>query len=38
MNISDNDIDRYLKMLTLIDLDEIDEIIKQHNNKPEDRN
>jgi tyrosyl-tRNA synthetase len=25
-------------MLTLIDLDEIDEIIKQHNNKPEDRN
>jgi tyrosyl-tRNA synthetase len=37
MNISDNDISRYLKMLTLIDTNEIDDIVKKHMENPGDR-
>ena len=37
MNTSDEDISRYLKMLTLIETEQIDEIVKQHLEKPENR-
>ena len=37
MNTSDVDIERYLKMLTLIETEEIDEIVKKHLEKPEER-
>lgn len=37
MNTSDIDIERYMKMLTLIETEEIDEIVKNHLKKPEDR-
>ncbi len=37
MNTSDDDISRYLKMLTLIEVDEIDEIVKNHFEAPEKR-
>jgi tyrosyl-tRNA synthetase len=37
MNTSDADISRYLKMLTLIETEEIDEIIKKHLEQPENR-
>jgi len=37
MNTADDDISRYLKMLTLIETEEIDEIVKKHMEKPEDR-
>ncbi|MEA3387626.1 MAG: hypothetical protein U9Q66_04590 [Patescibacteria group bacterium] len=37
MNTADEDISRYLKMLTLIETEEIDEIVKKHLDKPEDR-
>ena len=37
INTPDEDISRYLKMLTLIETEEIDEIVKKHMLKPEDR-
>ena len=37
MNTSDADISRYLKMLTLIETEEIDEIVKKHMEAPENR-
>lgn len=37
MNTPDLDISRYLKMLTLIETEEIDEIVKKHMEKPEER-
>jgi len=37
MNTPDEDISRYLKMLTLIETEEIDEIIKKHMENPEKR-
>lgn len=37
MNTSDEDLSRYLKMLTLIETEEIDEIVANHMKKPEDR-
>jgi tyrosyl-tRNA synthetase len=35
MNTADQDIERYLKFLTLLDFDKIEEILKKHNEKPE---
>ncbi len=37
MNTADSDISKYLKMLTLIETEEIDEIVAKHLKKPEDR-
>jgi tyrosyl-tRNA synthetase len=37
MNTSDDDISRYLKMLTLIETEEIDEVVKKHMENPENR-
>lgn len=37
MNTSDDDIERYLKMLTLLELEEIAEIVKNHAENPEQR-
>ena len=37
MNSSDSDVERYLKMLTLIDTEEIDKIVKKHLEEPEKR-
>lgn len=37
MNVSDNDIGRYLKLFTFMEFDEIDEVVKQHNAFPEKR-
>ncbi len=37
MNTTDTDVERYLKMLTLIETEEIDEIVKKHLKKPEER-
>jgi tyrosyl-tRNA synthetase len=37
MNTADADISRYLKMLTLIETEEIDEIVKDHMENPENR-
>lgn len=37
MNIADDDVERYLKILTLLSLEEISEIIKKHSIKPEER-
>ncbi len=37
MNTADDDISRYLKMLTLIETEEIDEIVKKHMQTPENR-
>lgn len=37
MNTTDEDISRYMKMLTLIETEEIDEIVKKHLEKPENR-
>jgi tyrosyl-tRNA synthetase len=37
MNTSDNDISRYLKILTLIETDKIDEVVKKHLEQPENR-
>jgi len=37
MNTTDTDVERYLKMLTLIETEEIDEIVKKHMEKPEER-
>lgn len=38
MNTTDEDISRYMKMLTLIETEQIDEIVKKHLEKPEERN
>ncbi len=35
MNTSDEDISRYLKMLTLIETEEIDELVSKHMLSPE---
>jgi tyrosyl-tRNA synthetase len=37
MNTSDDDISKYLKMLTLIETEEIDEIVKKHMENPQER-
>ncbi len=37
MNTTDADIERFLKLFTLLDLDSIDTIVKTHMTKPEDR-
>ena len=37
MNTADTDVERYLKMLTLIETEEIDKIVANHLNKPEKR-
>lgn len=37
MNTSDEDISRYMKMLTLIETEEVDEIVKKHLKAPEKR-
>jgi tyrosyl-tRNA synthetase len=37
MNTPDEDISRYLKMLTLIETEEIDELVKKHLETPENR-
>jgi tyrosyl-tRNA synthetase len=37
MNTSDEDLSRYMKMLTLIETEEIDDIVKNHLNQPENR-
>jgi len=37
MNTADNDIERYLKMLTLIETEEIDILVKKHMQTPEER-
>lgn len=37
MNTSDEDLSRYMKMLTLIETEEIDNIVKNHLNQPENR-
>ena len=35
INTTDEDVPRYLKLLTLMDLDEIEKIVEKHNEKPE---
>jgi len=35
MNTEDADIERYLKLLTLLDLEEIREILSEHQQSPE---
>lgn len=37
MNVSDDDIERYLKMLTLIETEDIDKIVSEHMKAPEKR-
>lgn len=37
MNTSDEDLSKYMKMLTLIETEEIDKIVSEHLSKPEDR-
>jgi len=37
MNCADTDIDRYLKILTLLETEEINEIVKNHLKFPENR-
>ena len=37
MNTSDDDLAKYMKMLTLIETEEVDEIVADHMKKPEDR-
>jgi tyrosine--tRNA ligase len=37
MNTTDEDISRYMKMLTLIETEQIDEIVEKHLEKPENR-
>jgi tyrosyl-tRNA synthetase len=37
MNVSDDDIGRYLKMLTLIETEDIDELVLKHMKAPEKR-
>jgi len=35
INTTDEDVERYMKLLTLMDFDEIEEIVKKHNEQPE---
>ena len=35
INTTDEDVPRYLKLLTLMDLDEIEKVVEKHNEKPE---
>lgn len=35
MNTTDTDVERFLKLLTLLDFDKIEEIVNKHNEKPE---
>ncbi len=37
MNTSDEDLSKYMKMLTLLETEEVDEIVANHMKKPEDR-
>ncbi len=37
INTADEDVERYLKLLTFIDLDKIQEIVEEHNKEPENR-
>jgi len=37
MNTSDDDLVKYMKMLTLIETEEVDEIVANHMKKPDDR-
>jgi tyrosyl-tRNA synthetase len=37
MNTNDGDISRYLKMLTLIETEEIDDLVEKHLENPENR-
>ncbi len=37
INISDEDVEKFLKILTLLPLEEIDQIVKKHFEKPEER-
>lgn len=37
MNSNDEDVDRYLKILTLVDVDDIEELVKNHLETPENR-
>lgn len=37
MNTTDQDIEKYLKVLTLLDFDTIDQIVQQHNQNPAER-
>jgi tyrosyl-tRNA synthetase len=37
MNTSDSDLEKYLKMLTLIETEKIDELVKNHFKSPEKR-
>jgi tyrosyl-tRNA synthetase len=37
MNTDDKDVERYLKMLTLIETEEIDKIVAKHLEEPEKR-
>jgi tyrosyl-tRNA synthetase len=37
MNTSDEDISKYMKMLTLLETEEVDEIVKKHLLNPEKR-
>jgi len=37
MNTTDEDIERYLKMLTLIEVEEIEKLVKDHMKAPENR-
>lgn len=37
MNVSDEDVSRFLKLFTLLPLEDIDNIVQKHNSKPEDR-
>jgi tyrosyl-tRNA synthetase len=35
MNTNDGDVERFLKLFTLLDFDKIEEIVQKHNEKPE---
>ena len=35
INTTDEDVERYMKLLTLMEFDEIDEVVKKHNEQPE---
>ncbi len=35
INTTDEDVSRYMKLLTLMEFDEIDEVVKKHNEQPE---
>jgi tyrosyl-tRNA synthetase len=37
MNCADDDVERYMKILTLVETEEIDEVVKKHLENPADR-